>query len=166
MAWWRERLEELDGGVIPAEPRLQAVATEVLPRGVTGRELSRLEDAWAPLLAPFPWENDQADGLRLRGRILFGIGARLLGGDPQSAEAAGVLWSLEDGAWHCSDEQSRIFLASRATDAIFQLPLRVPRKLRPLTILSALTAQKIWLGNRFGRGGAAIWHHLTGRFPR
>jgi len=38
LAWWRERLEELDEGAsAPAEPRLQAVARELIPRGVTGR---------------------------------------------------------------------------------------------------------------------------------
>ena len=40
LAWWRERLEELDDGAPPPpEPRLQAVAYELLPRGVRGSEL-------------------------------------------------------------------------------------------------------------------------------
>ena len=34
LAWWRERLEELDQGMVPAEPRLRAVAEQLLPRGV------------------------------------------------------------------------------------------------------------------------------------
>ncbi len=83
MAWWRERLEQLDKGAeAPAEPRLQAVATELLPRGISGQELSRLEDAWLPLLEPFPWGGAQAEALKLRGRILFGLGAQLLGDMP------------------------------------------------------------------------------------
>ena len=81
LAWWRERLDELHNAEgAPSEPTLQAVARELVPRGVSGGELSRLEDGWLPLLEPFPWGEAQADGLKLRGRLLFGIGARLLGG--------------------------------------------------------------------------------------
>ena len=47
LAWWRERLEELDDdGTAPAEPRLQQAAAELIPRGVTGRELAALESGW------------------------------------------------------------------------------------------------------------------------
>jgi len=166
MAWWRERLEELDAGSAPAEPRLSAIQRQLVGRGISGHELSKLEDAWLPLLAPFPWGAPQADGLHLRGRILFGVGARLLGCEPEDAEAAGALWSLADGAFHCSDEESRIFLVGEATHAIFQLPLKAPSKLRPLTILAAVAAQDVFPVSRFGRGGAALQHRLTGRFPR
>ena len=94
----------------PAEPRLRAVESELLPLGVTGRTLSTLEDAWLPLLGDFPWKDEQAEGLKLRGRILFGIGATLLSGYPEDAEAPGALWSLVDGARHCTDVHSRMFL--------------------------------------------------------
>ena len=77
LAWWRERLEELDEGKVPAEPRLQQAANELLPRGVTGKMLAGLEDGWAALLEEPP------DVLRgeLRGAQLFAIGSRLLGVD-------------------------------------------------------------------------------------
>src|SRR5256885_2268608 len=78
LAWWRERLEELDQGVTSAEPRLRAIAHQLVERGITGRALSLLEDGWLALLAPFPWGEEQAEGLRLRGRTLFGIGGKLL----------------------------------------------------------------------------------------
>ena len=82
LAWWRERLEELDTGKPPpGEPRLSAISRQLLDRGITGKELSRLEDAWLAVARPFPWDGAQAEALRLRGRILFGIGARLLGGE-------------------------------------------------------------------------------------
>jgi phytoene synthase len=163
LAWWRERLEELDeGGKSPAEPRLQAVAGQLVPPGVSGRELSRLEDAWLPLLEPFPWGAPQADALKLRGRILFGIGARLLGGDPRDAEGAGELWSLIDGARHCTDPHSR--------DELFKIARRVaidgksPAKLRPLTILSALAVVAVTdPASGLARGMAAAHHRLTGR---
>jgi phytoene synthase len=167
LAWWRERLEELDAAKSPpGEPRLSAIARQLLGRGISGKELSQLEDAWLPLLEPFPWDDPQADGLRLRGKILFRMGARLLGGPPEEAEAAGEVWSLVDGALHCSNEQSRIFLVGEATHAVFHLPRRVSGNLRPLTVLAALAARDVWPVGRFGRGGAALAHRLKGTFPR
>jgi phytoene synthase len=168
LAWWRERLEELDSrGHAPAEPRLQAVARELLPRGVTGQELSRLEDAWLPLMEAFPWGEAAAEGLRLRGRILFGLGARLLGGEAASAEAAGAFWSLIDGAHHCSDPVSREHLLRQAQAALGQIRGALPRRLRPLTVLAAVTAADLVReGSGLARLFAAVRHRLTGRLPR
>jgi hypothetical protein len=133
---------------------------------VTGEELSQLEDAWLPLLEPFPWDEPQSEGLKLRGRVLFGIGARLLGGEIKDAEMAGETWSLADGADHCSDQPSRIFLQREAASAASLQPRKIPRTLRPLTVLAALAAYDVRPGGRLGRGGAAIAHRLTGQFPR
>ena len=95
MAWWRERLGELDQSeAVPAEPTLQAVSAELLPRGVTGPELSTLEDAWLPLLAPFPWNEAVAEGLKLRGRILFGIGVRLVRCSTVSEDGDSAPWPI------------------------------------------------------------------------
>ncbi|HET9811171.1 MAG TPA: hypothetical protein VFP53_05685, partial [Sphingomicrobium sp.] len=52
LAWWREQLEALDSSAPPAEPRLTAVANELLPRGITGTELADVEAGWATLLDP------------------------------------------------------------------------------------------------------------------
>jgi phytoene synthase len=168
LAWWRERLEELDRGErAPAEPRLQAVASELLPRGVTGKELSQLEDAWLPALEPFPWGENQAAGLALRGRILFGIGAKLLGGEATAAEAAGAFWSLADGAAHCSDPGSRQSLLNDAQSALSAIPKSLPRQLRPMTVLSALVAADLGRdGSGFRRISAAVRHRLFGTLPR
>ena len=167
LAWWRERLVELDTGrPPPGEPRLSAIAGQLLSRGVTGKELVPLEEAWLPLLEAFPWGERQADGLKQRGRVLFGIGARLLGGEAKDVEIAGEVWSLVDGADHCSDEQSRIFLQREAASALSQLPRKVPRALRPLTVLAAVAAYDARPVGRFGRGGAALAHRLRGTFPR
>jgi phytoene synthase len=168
LAWWRERLEELDRGTAPpAEPRLEAVARELLPRDVTGAELSSLEDAWLLLLAPFPWGEEVADGLRERGRLLFGVGARLLGANAPDADAAGMLWSLVDGAEHCSDAPSRAYLRDEAGRTRADLPRTVPRAVRRLTVLGALAAADL-AGQRRGfvRLSAAVRHQLFGTFPR
>ena len=166
MAWWRERLEELDAGKgPPAEPRLVAVQGELLARGITGSELSILEDCWLPLLEPLPWGAPVADGLSRRGRILFGIGARLLGAEPSEAEVAGALWSLADGAKFCRDDESREYLIGEARALLNQLPRRFPVTLRPLTSLAALTAYDLRSGGRLGRLGVALAHRLRGTAP-
>ncbi|MBV9527951.1 MAG: hypothetical protein JOZ79_06275 [Sphingomonas sp.] len=175
MAWWRERLDDLDHATdAPPEPRLRAVQEQLIDLGITGHELSRLEDAWLPLFEPFPWRETTAAGLRLRGRILFGIGARLLGVEPDDAEAAGALWSLVDGARHCSDIYSRMFLLDQARAAIRELPTaRPPKFLRRLTSLAAMAAHDA-IRNRpldlpyfdAGRGMAAVLHMLRGTLPR
>jgi phytoene synthase len=160
-------LKELDAGVPPpGEPRLSAIARQLLSRGATGKQLSQLEDAWLPLLEPFPWGDPQAEGLRLRGRILFGIGARLLGGEPEDAEIAGVFWSLVDGAAHCSDAPSREFLLKEARAALAGLPPKLPREIRPLTVLTALVAHDVLRSGRLTRVGAALAHRLRGTIPR
>lgn len=175
LAWWRERLEELDGGVsVSPEPRLAAVVDQLLALGVSGHQLSKLEDAWLPLLEPFPWDDRVAEGLRTRGRILFGAGAKLLGGDPNDTEAAGALWSLVDGARHCSDVHSRIYLLGQAKEAIAQLPReRPPKFLRWLTGLAAVAAHDVIRNKPLdlpyedsGRGMAALVHHWRGTLPR
>ena len=166
LAWWRERLEELDEGKrAPAEPRLGWVQDELLTRGITGLELSRLEDAWLPMLAPFPWDESVVEGFALRGRTLFDLGARLLGGPTEEASAAGALWSLVDGATHCSDADSRQLLCAAARAAIDDVPRKLPSKIRPLTILAALAAYDLRPGGRLGRVGTAIAHRLRGTIP-
>ena len=166
MAWWRERLEELDTGAEPAsEPRLRAIRRQLVERGISGLELSKLEDAWLPLLEPFPWSESAAEGLRLRGRVLFRAGARLLGGDQSQAEPAGALWSLVDGAIHCSDASSRHFLCSAARTQLQQVPDRLPTTIRSLTILAALAAYDLRPGGRLGRVGVAMAHRFRGTIP-
>ena len=164
LAWWRERLEELDlGKAAPAERRLQAVASDLLLGGITVGELSKLEDAWLPLLQSLPWGAEQVDGLKVRGRILFGIGGRLLGASPSDAETAGELWSLVDGAEHCSDSDTRNMLLREAAALA---PSRAPTMVRPLTMLAALSAHDIRPRGSFRRGLTALRHRYRGTFPR
>jgi len=169
LAWWRERLEGIDQGTpAPAEPRLQAVSTELLPRGITGTDLSQLEDGWLPLLEAFPWDGRQAEGLALRGGLLFGIGARLLGREAREGEAFGAIWSLVDGVRHCTDPESRDYLIERAQSAVADLPRRrILGELRPLTMIAAFAAYDV-LHN--GAGGwrrvvSALRHSIFGIMP-
>ena len=166
MAWWREQLQQLDDpeASAPAEPRLQGAARELLVRGVSGTALSMLEDAWEPMLEPFPWGVPQAAGLRFRGRLLFSIGAGLLDADEAAVEHPGEFWSLHDAAAHCSEPQSRAMLEEQARRKLDQLPAKVSRGLRPLTVLAAVAANDLVRAGR-GRGRAAVVHRLFGTFP-
>jgi phytoene synthase len=169
LAWWRERLEQLDEGApAPAEPRLEAVATTLISRGVSARELSRLEDCWLPLLGAFPWGEEVADGLRMRGAILFGVGARLLGREPAEAEPFGAIRSLVDGARHCTDAESRNFLLGRARTAISEAPgRRIPGELRPLTMIAAFAAyDALHKPAGWRRVLSALRHSMFGIMPR
>ena len=167
LAWWRERLDDLDipDGPPIREPRLEA-ADQYLAWSVTnGAMLSALADAWLPLLRPFPWDDEVAEGLRERGRLLFWIGGQILGCETHEADKPGALWSLVDGASHCSDPMSREFLLSEARKLAGELP-RMAAPIRPLTVLAALAASDALRGNRLARGLAAMVHRVTGRFPR
>src|SRR5688500_4572542 len=94
LAWWRERLEQLDEGQIPAEPRLRAVAGELLPREIRGAALAELTDGWATLLDEEPDVERIAEG----GARLFAIAASLLGASHPLIEPAGRLFGYENVA--------------------------------------------------------------------
>jgi len=163
LAWWRERLEELDDGKVPAEPRLQAASAELLRRGISGGELAELEEGWAGLLAETP---DMAL-LTEHGARLFRIAARLLKVD------------FDDGTF---GQAGRLYIVVHAGrrglidmiaegSAIGQQ--RMPRRARTLTGLAALAARDLLRGGppfepeaTPGRAWALLRHRVTGKFPR
>jgi len=172
LAWWRERLEELDGGA-PAEPRLQAVQRELVPRGIAGRDLAQLETAWLRLFDPFPWDVETAEAIWFRGNLLFGIAAKVLGQADERIQGAGGLWALVDAARHCSDAQSRGMLMDRARKFAHGLGgARFPVTLRPLSMFAALAIRDSRRGEPFepegtpGRAVTMLRHRLSGRLPR
>jgi phytoene synthase len=141
LAWWRERLEELDQGMVPAEPRLRAVAEHLLPRGVKGAELAELEDGWATLL------EEQVEPRRIadRGAALFRLGGRLLGTDDEKLGDAGALAALVSVG-----RRGRPDLLAYAGD--YERPLvrhRFARRLRPLTALARLAIRDLRSGPPF-----------------
>ena len=173
LAWWRESLAALDEAKPPAEPRLTAVATDLVPHGIIASEVSELADCWLPLLPSSIDASAAGVALRRRGQILFGLGARLLGWDAAEGEAAGELWSLVDGARRCHDFYIRQALLEEARAAIVHLPRqKPPRALRPMTVLAALAAHDVLrgkpldLGGGPGRGIVASMHLLRGSLPR
>ena len=157
LAWWRERLEELDEGKAPAEPRLQAAATYLLPRGVTGADLSKIERGWAVLF-------NEAPDLFLaedRGEELFRIGMRLLEDEHALVIAAGRMVAGVDFA-------RRGYREIEACDVAMG-GIRFPKSLRPLTALAALASRDIRRGGppfeaeaTPGRAASLLGHRLFG----
>ena len=173
LAWWRERLEELDDGGAPAEPRLQQAANELVPRGVSGRELAALESGWLRMFDSFPWTVQTSEAIWFRGNLLFGLGARLLGRADERIQGAGGLWTLVDAARHCSDPQSRAMLVEQARSFTRGLTgVRFPGPLRPLSMLAVLAIRDCRRGEPFeregtpGRAAAMLRHRFSGRLPK
>lgn len=133
LAWWREALERLDSAPPPAEPRLQAAATELLHRGVTGKALATLEDGYAALLD----EQIDAERVKAGGAALFGAAALLLDtGDPKLADAGrlhAVARAARRGLMAVPDDVSASSLVGH----------RFPRRLRPLTAFARLAARDV-----------------------
>jgi 15-cis-phytoene synthase len=157
LAWWRERLQELDDGKIPAEPRLKAAAAELLPRGISGAELAELEDGWVALIEETP---DPERALN-RGATLFGLTARLIGSDPPDVLASA-------GRLYAAGTLQRLGLARVGTWEV--TPSRpVPVGLRRLTGLAVLAKRDLHRPEAEGTPGRAwalLRHRLTGRIPQ
>ena len=162
LAWWRESLEKLDDGPAPAEPRLQAAATELLTRGITGGELARLEEGWAALLETEQERPAFIVAAEKRGPLLFELGARLLGSPPSE--------DLREGGRQFAAAD----LARRGVYDLVPLklgrPPRSPGQLRPLTMLKALAWRDMQRGGppfepeaTPGRAWTLLRHRITGR---
>ena len=163
LAWWREALAKLDAAPPPAEPILQAIATDVLPLGLTGEALATMTDGWELLLGPVDQHAIDVHG-RLRGTVLFEGAGAVLGSVNDPLAQAGRGWALADLAAHLSDP----VLAGTARDAA--LPLlahatghRWSRKGRPLGALAHIARMNL-AGPAMARRVARLaWHRLTGR---
>jgi len=134
LAWWREQLQSLDEAAPPAEPRLEAVARELLPRGISGSQLAEIEPGWATLL-------DEALDPQLvadRGARIFAMLAMLLGeADPLIGEA-GALWTL---ASVNKGERGLVMGVRRRAELLNGY--RFPMRLRRLTVLARFAAHDL-----------------------
>jgi phytoene synthase len=136
LVWWRDALDALDSKPAPGEPVLQALARDVLPRGVAGADLSPMEEGWSALLSPEALgASDLETYAAGRGGRLFRLSGRLLGADHPDLESVGEAWALADLARHSNETDADAALAAlRALDP----PPRLPQALRPLGMLAAL----------------------------
>ena len=94
LAWWREALEGLDRGVVPAQPLLGLIAGEVVPRGVSGAEMAEIEDRWLGMIG----SEDVPAAHVAGGGTVFALAARLLGGDEAAGRRLGEAWVLGENA--------------------------------------------------------------------
>lgn len=165
LAWWREALERLDHSAAPAEPTLEAVAAHLLPREVSGAELSQMETGWAILLNE---DALSAQELQIyaseRGAALFRLTARLLGVEAQ-AEQAGRCWALADLARHSGEPDAA---AARAAARELAREERWPSALRPLGMLALLATRDVQAAAPEPQGSPArmlrmLRHRMTGR---
>lgn len=161
LAWWREALERLDQHPPPAEPRLQAVAAELLPRGISGAMLAGMEEGHAALLD----EWIEPSQVALGGERLFGIAACLLGQhDPLLAEA-GRLFAFGRAA-----RDGRLLTSAKEILKLVDIHgHRFAIGVRSLSGLARLAARDL---ERFpaiepeatpGRAFVLLRHRLTGR---
>jgi len=128
LAWWRDALERLDTAAPQPEPRLQAVASELLSRGVARPALAGIAESWSTFLDEHP----DPDLIAGRGTALFAAGACLL----QATDAK----LLEAGA--------RFAFADAKRRGLFQFHApgfkrRFAKPLRPLTAFAALAERDL-----------------------
>ncbi|WP_374145562.1 squalene/phytoene synthase family protein [Sphingomonas sp. 28-63-12] len=101
LTWWYEALSRLDLAPPPSQPILQALASDVLPQGVSGSALAAMIDGWEILLDPDPVEEVALLGYaEARGATLFRAAGQLLGSAGDPLAAAGQGWALVDLACH------------------------------------------------------------------
>jgi phytoene synthase len=152
LAWWRERLEALDSGPPPGEPRLRAVAEHLLPLGVSGAQLAELESGWATLVD----ESVEPQLVASRGESLFRIGGTILGGGDDKLELAGALYALASVARRGVPE-----LSEPAKPYLEHLRgHRFDQKVRPLTMLARAA---IFEGPDRAMSLAMLAHRWSGR---
>lgn len=157
LAWWREALERLDRAPPPSEPRLEAAAVHLLPRGISGADLAKIERGWSVWLADEPdrWLAED------RGEELFRIGGQLLGATDQSVIPAGRFFAGVDYA--------RRGYLPLGSSKIAMGGVKFPKGLRPLTALAALAVRDLRRGGppfepdaTPGRAMTLLHHRLFG----
>ncbi|MDH7971126.1 hypothetical protein QH494_02940 [Sphingomonas sp. AR_OL41] len=172
LTWWHDALTRLDTAPPPAEPILQALFDDVLPRGVSGAALATMVEGWEALLDPGPRE---AEGRALfgdrRGGDLFRAAGAVLGarGNPPLA-LAGSGWALADLARHLADRAAAEAALAEARAILARIsPHRWGREVRALGALSRLALRDTAVpldrpipSGSPGRVGRLLWHRLTG----
>jgi phytoene synthase len=173
LTWWHEALTRLDSAGPPAEPVLQAVASDVLPRGISGARLAGMIDGWEELLDAGTLD-DAAIGRHAdaRGGALFAMAGEVLGArDTDPVVPAGKGWALADLGRHLADRS----IAERAL-GLAAAPLveagraRWSRAARPLGALAQIARMNLAVPLDMPlpigaprRVGRLLLHRLRGR---
>ena len=174
LLWWRDALCRLDesDAPIPAEPLLDHAARDLLPAGLHGQELARIEEGWAALLeAETPGEPEITAHAEGRGGPLFAMSAMLLGAAPDDAARAGEGWALADLGHRLRDVEGRRLARNLAAQRLAQVDAASwPAMLRPLGLLVMLARQDAAMpADRLRQQGSpkrlfrSLAYRLTGR---
>lgn len=163
LAWWRERLEALHAGVVPAEPVLQAIAAARL----NGAALVPIVDGWEVLI------EERLDREAL-GRFAAGRGTLFVaagGGSGDPLAAAGQGWALADLARHLGDAGEAAEARAMASNLLEAATAsRWSREGRAMGAMAHLARRDLRLADGEAppvgspaRVGRLLWHRLTGR---
>lgn len=172
LAWWRDSLARLDEAPPPAEPVLQEVARHILPRGIKGSQLARMEEGWAILLrGEALTASDLENYSGARGALLFRHSSQLLGIQMNlKVKRAGEGWALADLARHSNPIDGEAALAAARERLANVAAQRWPKPLRPLGMLAILARRDVdrGLGQVERQGSPArmvrmLRHRFTGR---
>jgi phytoene synthase len=173
LTWWYEALTRLDVSPAPAEPVLQSLAREALPRGVTGADLAGMIDGWEELLEPELLGDDalvrHAAG---RGSRLFEMAGKVIGAsDADPVAVAGTGWALADLGRHLSDRVLADRTLGLAAAPIAEATrVRWSRAARPLGALTHIARMNLAVPldetlpiGAPARVGRILLHRFTGR---
>lgn len=175
LVWWRDALIGLDrrDHAVPAEPLLAAAADQLIPAGLSGTAIARIEEGWSALLdAEEPGAPEIAAHGEHRGGPLFALAATLLGASlVEDVALAGEGWALADLGHRLRGADARRFARTRAAGRLARVSIaRWPAALRPLGLLVLLARQDAAMpADRLRRQGApgrllrALAYRLTGR---
>lgn len=160
LTWWYEALIALNGGVVPPQPILRALADA----GADGRALAEVASGWERLLSA-PGEAELMAFAAERG-ALFRETARLAGAGDDVA-AAGQGWALADLATVTADAalagRARRLAAPLLAEAGAHRWSRAGRFLGGLVHVARADLDAARPAGSPARVGRLAWHRLTGR---
>lgn len=171
LTWWHDGLTGLDSATPPAMPVLQALAADVLPRGVGGAALAELVEGWEALADGDPADPAVRSAFAAgRGGVLFAQAAEVAGtADFAGVPAAGQGWALADLALGLVDPVAAAAARQQAGVLLAQATaMRWPRRIRALGALAHIAA--IDMASDPSRPAIATprrvarlaWHRITG----
>lgn len=132
LTWWRDSLTQLGStGLVPAEPLLQRIATDLLPV-ISSAVLANLAEARSVIIG----EHWRAASVEQYGECLFAASQLLLGGKNDG----GRVWALVDAAIADPDSGRASTLLGAARGA--RLGMSNHRALKTLDYLAQLIAKR------------------------
>ena len=157
LAWWRDVLGKQPGDRPNGEPLVAALNTAW---GAHSDGLVTLVDAWEGILLAETLDRNAAlQFTEGRGASWTALASGPFAGEnPSEITLAAQAWFLADLLSHLSDAEEREVVAALA-DSTQLRSTRLPRRLRPLAILSALGSRALAAGGispMEGRGAALL----------